>query len=342
MAYLNLKDWKKAEQDATSAIQLDRFHWKSYQRRSVALCSLGKIRASINDLETAKRILAGDTNNGGTPPGGKGIKPAPPFTRKSTSAALKKIEKDLEKNRALLLEAIKKAPKKTIPIQVISNYDVHETASLSVPVAQEEVETKKDGSWVHVTEKDLDVAPTVLNQDLVVPTTTNLPAADAPKTYNLQNILSRFRSGSTNRHQPICNWMEFEQIWKSLSQEDKPVCLGAIKPKNISTIYSNGIEDSDVLVDLISTLFHSCNTGSSNGTSTTNASKQQVMMHERKLLQALSEIPAVDMVVMMMSSSEREVLLRCIECLTTGTSPENDKGFKKLLSRDQISKKFGL
>ena len=55
MSYLKVKDWAKAELDSTSAINIDPTHWKSYHRRSIARSSLGKIRASLKDLQTAKQ-----------------------------------------------------------------------------------------------------------------------------------------------------------------------------------------------------------------------------------------------------------------------------------------------
>jgi hypothetical protein len=50
MAYLKLKSWILAEADATSALQIDPLHYKSYQRRCVARLSLGKVRAAMMDV----------------------------------------------------------------------------------------------------------------------------------------------------------------------------------------------------------------------------------------------------------------------------------------------------
>jgi hypothetical protein len=50
MAYLKLKSWILAEADATSALQIDPLHYKSYQRRCVARLSLGKVRAAMTDV----------------------------------------------------------------------------------------------------------------------------------------------------------------------------------------------------------------------------------------------------------------------------------------------------
>lgn len=57
MARLKLKDWYSAESDTTIAINLDPLHLKSYQRRSIARLALGKIKASLNDLYSAKAVL---------------------------------------------------------------------------------------------------------------------------------------------------------------------------------------------------------------------------------------------------------------------------------------------
>ena len=47
MAYLKMKEWGSAERDADRAIAIDPTHVKSYQRRSAARVSLGKLRAAL-------------------------------------------------------------------------------------------------------------------------------------------------------------------------------------------------------------------------------------------------------------------------------------------------------
>ena len=54
MAHLKLKSWAQAEADATSALQIDPLHYKSYQRRCVARLSMGKVRAALLDICAAE------------------------------------------------------------------------------------------------------------------------------------------------------------------------------------------------------------------------------------------------------------------------------------------------
>lgn len=49
MAYLKLKSWTLAEEDATAALKIDPLHFKSYQRRCKARLALGKVRAAMAD-----------------------------------------------------------------------------------------------------------------------------------------------------------------------------------------------------------------------------------------------------------------------------------------------------
>lgn len=100
MTYIKLKEWQSAESDATAAIHLDPLHIKSYQRRSVARSSQGKLRASLHDLYHARMILSGITNN-------------------SKEEEMHTLQKDIDKVESLLLKAVQKAPKKLIPINLI-------------------------------------------------------------------------------------------------------------------------------------------------------------------------------------------------------------------------------
>ena len=54
MAHLKLKSWAQAEADATSALEIDPLHFKSYQRRCVARLSMGKVRAAMMDVCAAE------------------------------------------------------------------------------------------------------------------------------------------------------------------------------------------------------------------------------------------------------------------------------------------------
>jgi len=56
MAYLKVKEWGQAEEDASSAIAIDQKHIKSYHRRAMARLRLGKVRAALVDIGAAKSI----------------------------------------------------------------------------------------------------------------------------------------------------------------------------------------------------------------------------------------------------------------------------------------------
>ena len=57
MAHLKLKNWLNAEADTTAALEINPTHSKSYQRRSVARLSLGKLRATMMDACVADDCL---------------------------------------------------------------------------------------------------------------------------------------------------------------------------------------------------------------------------------------------------------------------------------------------
>ena len=251
MSYLKVKDWAKAELDSTSAINIDPTHWKSYHRRSIARSSLGKIRASLKDLQTAKLVLTGNAANDG-----KKICPS------TTTASIKKIDLDIVKTRSSLLEAVRKAPKKPIPIQVI----------------------KKELATEHCS--PIPAPPSMSSHDKPddkVPA----PEPSAKSRKDIRKSITKMRT-----------WLEFEQTWHSLVGMDKQTCLECLRPQTLTKIYGNGMEDSDLLVDLISICVE------------IDAS------HSVKILRALSNIPSVDMTVMMMNTSDKKIVSQGIEKIT--------------------------
>eukprot|EP00262_Sarcandra_glabra_P019099 TRINITY_DN7088_c0_g1_i2.p1 TRINITY_DN7088_c0_g1~~TRINITY_DN7088_c0_g1_i2.p1 ORF type:complete len:370 (+),score=76.51 TRINITY_DN7088_c0_g1_i2:377-1486(+) len=56
MAYLKIKRFEEAENDCTEALSLDDRYVKAYSRRATARKELGKLKASIEDLEFALRL----------------------------------------------------------------------------------------------------------------------------------------------------------------------------------------------------------------------------------------------------------------------------------------------
>ena len=263
MGYLKIKDWRKAENDATSAVNIDPSHWKSYHRRSIARSSLGKIRASRKDLQTAKQILENQKEKDGT-----------------IIASLKKIDADLVKNKTVLIEVMRKAPKKVISIKLVAG----NSAKKNIP-NDDAVSKRKRGN-------DCGVEPII--------------SPHAQKSNDtIQKTITRVRN--------VHSWLEFEQIWKSLPENTKPKCIENLRPQALAKMYSNGIEDSDLLLDIIK-----------------NCTKID-STKGRKILLVLCKIPNIDMVVMMMSSSEKCAVAQCVQTLASSKDEAS-----------HISKYFGL
>jgi tetratricopeptide (TPR) repeat protein len=54
MSFLKLKEWRNAEDDATSSLRINPWNAKSLQRRSTARASMGKLRAALQDSYLAE------------------------------------------------------------------------------------------------------------------------------------------------------------------------------------------------------------------------------------------------------------------------------------------------
>ena len=118
MAHLKLKNWSHAESDATSALQIDPTHFKSYQRRCVARLSLGKLRAAMVDVCAAEEscLLAMenfDKSNKET----SGSSDASSIL--VTKSSLDEIYQLKTKIEAAMQDAVKRAPRRRIPVVVI-------------------------------------------------------------------------------------------------------------------------------------------------------------------------------------------------------------------------------
>eukprot|EP00979_Chaetoceros_neogracilis_P019466 scaffold12402_cov246-Chaetoceros_neogracile.AAC.1 len=256
MAHLKLKQWAKAESDASSALNIDPSHFKSYQRRSMARSSLGKIRASLQDLFKAKALAENSD---------EGLK------------ILKRIYADIEKVKAMLTEAILKAPKKKVTLRFTSNPTRANRGS----------DTSTALSPRRTTKEDLQVPEKIFQS-------TN-PDLDSQRICNIRS------------------WLEFEQLWKSLKEDEKRNCLEIMRPQSFATIYRSGMEDSDMLFDLVLT----CG--------------KIAQSKGYKILQVLSEMKSIDMVTMMLNSSENEEVIKVIKDLS-----------KTKAAAKSIMRRFGL
>ena len=95
MARLKLKNWLNAEADTTAALEIDPTHSKSYQRRSVARLSLGKLRAAMMDACAAEGCL--DVNQ--------------------ECKVFEEVRRLQQRVQSALLDAVKCAPKRSITIE---------------------------------------------------------------------------------------------------------------------------------------------------------------------------------------------------------------------------------
>ena len=102
MAYIKMKNWKLAEDDATSALKIDPTHYKSYQRRCVARLSMGKLRAAMQDACSAADEF----------------REAPSTSTSAAHPALEEILNLQDKVEKALMDAVKRAPRRKIPITV--------------------------------------------------------------------------------------------------------------------------------------------------------------------------------------------------------------------------------
>lgn len=255
MAFLKLKQWKKAATDATSAIVLDPTHLKSYQRRALARSSLGMIRSALLDLNQAK-ILATNTPD--------------------EDVVMAVIEKDCEKLSRMLLKAIEKAPLKKIDF-------VGEKVTAPLPPP---IDSQKNKQF------------------------TSLEASPCEK----KQVQVLDRSGDIDAILQSRSWLDFEQLWKTFSQNDKVVCLERVQPKFFSKIYKYGMENSDMLFDITSMCVLLADPLKGVG-----------------ILKVLGNIQGIDMVVLMMSKDEKKVLKKQVESL-----------FTKESQRHKILQQFGL
>jgi hypothetical protein len=89
----------------------------------------------------------------------------------------------------------------------------------------------------------------------------------------------------------IRSWLEFKQLWKALKEDEKKNCLEIMRPQSFATIYG-GMEDSDLVFDLVLTA--------------------KVPRFYRSIF---SEVKSIDMVTMILNSSENEEVIKVIKDL---------------------------
>lgn len=146
MTYLKMKDWAEAEEDATSAIEINPWHVKSYQRRATARTSLGKLRSALKDLHLA------EVSNS-----------------KSREVSAVDIQKEKLKVERKLAEAVRRAPKRKVKVAIVKR---------KVATSGSEDPTLLSGK-VRASNEDLTACPTKCKHGAA---TSESPAREAVET----------------------------------------------------------------------------------------------------------------------------------------------------------------
>lgn len=265
MTFLKLKDWQNAESDASSAIKLDKFHVKSYQRRSAARLALGKVRASLRDLNLAKEALKQSNKVTGI------------GTIDDNKKMLQTCDVKTHQIEAELRRIVQSAPKRNVKIQIQKPMKTVNSPK------EDEIEQCAIRDLNHGKEREI-------NQDCSFQL-SNMSSSNSKKT----RVISQ---------QNVKNWLQFESVWRTLLSSQKIELLKSMNPCKLTQIYKHGLEDSALLVDLL----HCCSKMKKFGFS---------------YLKALSQIPSIDMVVMMLSSKDKEKISAYIDEILKGCDEDN-------------------
>lgn len=111
MAHIKMKNWSHAEDDTNSALQIDPKHYKSYQRRCVVRLSMGKLRAAMQDAFSAEECILLEIKENDT----CSSKSLP-----KAQSGLNEIRKLRNKVESAFVSAVKRAPRRKVPISIIA------------------------------------------------------------------------------------------------------------------------------------------------------------------------------------------------------------------------------
>ena len=294
MAHLKRKDWLKAEDDASMALTIDASHVKSYQRRSVARASFGKLRAALLDLSRAEVELESLGATGGDISG----------MQKSIAAERKRVE-------SMLRAAMKRAPKRcNVPIVVVHD-DKEEYKEELVEELSDGAVSKAgsvdDGSASGVSKESDDwvVVDTSVsgrnNESPTQPSNTSSPAKLVPR-----------------QHKKPTTWYEFETTWRRLdSLEERSAYLSSIRPKRLANLYRNGMEDIEIVVDVVVAA----------GRLMTMDANQAASL-AKEYIQCVANIKSIDIPVMMMNDGQRKKVQDVIDKVFGGDNGKAAVAFK--------------
>jgi len=295
MAHLKRKDWLKAEDDATTALAIDASHVKSYQRRSAARASLGKLRAALLDLSRAEAELG--LGLGGAS-GGSGTACAG-----SIGAMQKSIRVERRRIESLLRAAMKRAPKRcNVPIAVVHPEKEEEEEKI--------VEEQDDDAVSKASGVDNDIGS----------------ASDVSREPNDFAVVDSGGGDNENgsaptkprQHQKPTTWYEFEATWRSLDslEERGAYLLSSVKPKWLGVLYRNGIEDAQIVVDIVTAA----------GTLVDVHKKSRASL-AKEYIQAVTNTKSIGIPVMMMDDGQRKQVRDAIDkVFGVGGVGEDSKG----------------
>jgi hypothetical protein len=220
MAHLKMKEFGKAEKDASLALQFEPQHVKSYARRASARNALGKHRLAILDMEVA---LEFEPTN-------------------------KMMQLQLKATRDALKQAIKRAPKQTIPIQIQMQ---HRPASHSNGNAADDILAAARGNTPH--EKPLDDKNNNNNNN-----TDSRYSQDRPprKKEEPRQMTTRWKVKVPEK--PPSTSYDFQRVWNTLKHgENVPslrmTYLRRLDIPTLPSLFKDAIEP-DLLHEIVQVL----------------------------------------------------------------------------------------
>lgn len=95
------------------------------------------------------------------------------------------------------------------------------------------------------------------------------------------------------------SWIQFERVWKYLEASQKVPYLAKIKPSKLTEMYKHGFEDANLFLDLMVC----CSKMNGDGV---------------RYMGAISKIPSIDMVAMMLSNEEKALAATYIDATLKG------------------------
>lgn len=139
-----------------------------------------------------------------------------------------------------------------------------------------------------------------------VTTVKDKKSISVPQTIDVTSTgsKSKTKNGKIENVLKAKSWYPFEQAWMSLSNDDRLKALPQLKPENIFKMYRGGMENTEVMLSLLDT------------------SSKITTSFGITVLDAISKIPSIDMLVMMMSTLERDTLVKQILLITSKLSRE--------------------